>query len=287
MALANGRAMRCLFLVAMVTGAVAACARPESQLPLNIPFEYREGLIWLNVGAPGGSENLVFLLDSGAARSVFDTHTARRLGLRPTVPVKVRGVRAETDGFLTEAVAVRVGALRFKTGFLAVDLGRLSDACHRRIDGLLGADFFRGRILQIDFAAQQLRVLPATAASIASQVLPLRTRRGALCVQVRVNGHEARWARLDTGYAGALQWATGQIDLANSRRVVYIGLADVPVALTRATVRIGQESFDDVWIGLHEREIFPGEAGLLGNGLLSKFCVTIDGMNERVILEKR
>jgi hypothetical protein len=34
-----------------------------------------------------------------------------------------------------------------------------------------------------------------------------------------------------------------------------------------------------------KREIFPGEAGLLGNGALSKYRVTIDGIGKRLVLE--
>ena len=31
-----------------------------------------------------------------------------------------------------------------------------------------------------------------------------------------------------------------------------------------------------VQAGLHEREFFPGEAGLLGTGILSNFAITVD-----------
>jgi hypothetical protein len=37
--------------------------------------------------------------------------------------------------------------------------------------------------------------------------------------------------------------------------------------------------------GVHREQIFPGEDGLLGNALLSKFRLTIDQPGNRVILE--
>ena len=59
-------------------------------------------------------------------------------------------------------------------------------------------------------------------------------------------------------------------------------------AQTETTVGIGAHAFEKVPTGLHETAIFPGEAGLLGNALLSCFStVTIDGKAGRVILGPR
>ena len=41
-----------------------------------------------------------------------------------------------------------------------------------------------------------------------------------------------------------------------------------------------------VQAGLHEREFFPGEAGLLGTGILSNFAITVDAPGARLILRK-
>jgi hypothetical protein len=50
-------------------------------------------------------------------------------------------------------------------------------------------------------------------------------------------------------------------------------------------VQLGKKSFKAVTTGVHKEPIFPGEAGLLGNGLLSKFRLTIDQPGKRVIFE--
>jgi hypothetical protein len=44
----------------------------------------------------------------------------------------------------------------------------------------------------------------------------------------------------------------------------------------RTEVRIGDEHFAGVKTGIHQKSIFSGEDGLVGNGLLSQFRVTID-----------
>ena len=60
----------------------------------------------------------------------------------------------------------------------------------------------------------------------------------------------------------------------------------MPVPFARETVQIGRDRIDSVEVGLHKDEIFIGEAGLLGNGLLSRYVVTIDTRGGRVILSK-
>ena len=50
-------------------------------------------------------------------------------------------------------------------------------------------------------------------------------------------------------------------------------------------LRIGPITLDTVPTGLHRKAIFPGESGLLGNGLLAQFgVVTIDAKAGRLIL---
>jgi len=52
-------------------------------------------------------------------------------------------------------------------------------------------------------------------------------------------------------------------------------------------VQLGKQCFKAVTTGVHTEPIFQGEAGLLGNGLLSKFRITIDQPGNRVIFESR
>jgi len=50
-------------------------------------------------------------------------------------------------------------------------------------------------------------------------------------------------------------------------------------------VSIGSRAMDKVKTSLHGRALFEGEAGLLGNGLLSRFTVTVDWPNRQVVLD--
>ena len=68
---------------------------------------------------------------------------------------------------------------------------------------------------------------------------------------------------------------------------VAIALTKLNIPQSRTTVDLGGRTFRDVPTGIHRTAIFPGEAGLLGNGLLARFSiVTIDAKAGRLILQE-
>jgi hypothetical protein len=90
--------------------------------------------------------------------------------------------------------------------------------------------------------------------------------------------------RLDTGCDASLEWVfNGKQKWRTVRN--SIGLSGVSVRHINTSVQLGKQCFNAVTTGVHREQIFPGEAGLLGNGLLSKFRLTIDQPANRVILE--
>jgi predicted aspartyl protease len=265
-----------------LTGPVAVAATVEE-----FPVELRHGLLWVRVTVSQSTGPLNFLLDSGAAISTVNLGTAKRLGLNLGSRASVRGVGVATQGYWPTPFSAKAGTVSLPENCLAVDLSSLSDACGCGVDGLLGADFFIGRVVQIDFLAGEVRLLPSSAHAPDAEVLPLKKRRDVLRVPVRVNGGKTQWVRLDTGCASALEWVAAGARPALATAQVSIGLAEIstPVALT--TVQLGGTSYDEVPTGWHQTEIFSGEGGLLGNGLLTRFeRVTVDAKSGRLILEK-
>lgn len=267
--------------VAFARGEVAATS------PTEFPFEYREGLLWIKVAIPQSEQPLNFLVDTGAGVSAINLNTAKRIGLKLGQQVTVRGVDAMLTGYWQQQLSAKVGEVRLPREYLAVDLEKLSRSCAQPVDGLVGADFFRGRVVQIDFDAQKIRLLKRDQATRSDDALPLQLRSCGMRVPISVNGHDRQWVRLDTGCATPLQWVTSDVPDQCTHQMA-IGLAEISIPQTKTSVGIGQHQFSDVPTGLHEKAIFPGEAGLLGNGLLSRFAtVTIDAKAGRVILGKR
>jgi hypothetical protein len=170
---------------------------------------------------------------------------------------------------------------------LAIDLSSVSAGCPRKIDGLLGADFFRSRVVIVDFAASKIRLPGAAEIPPGSEVLSISSRNGAMCVKVCVGNCQPGWMRLDTGCNSAVQFAPaggGSSMLPGAS----VGLTTAGVRYVQADVRLGDERLAQVKVGVHSEPIFSGESGLLGTGLLSRFkSVTFDAPSNRVIFAKR
>lgn len=261
-------------------GGAQAAAQPSATA---IPFEYCEGLLWMQVQVPQSARPLNFLFDTGAGVSVINNDTARALGLKTGSRISVQGVHTTMTGHWPARLTVTAGDLVLPSEYLALDLSKLARSCGRPLDGLLGADFIQGRVVEIDFASRQLRFRDAVSLSKSDTVMPLKIGRDGFCVPVGVNAGEPQWMRLDTGCATALQWVTADLKTSAQSDKPAIGLAELAIPQAKTTVFFGGKRFDQVPTGIHRSAIFPGEAGLVGNDLLSRFkTVTIDAKSARL-----
>ncbi len=280
--------MRCRLCAILFCAAALARGHAAPVSLAEFPFEFREGLLWIKVNVPQSKEPLNFLVDTGAGVSVINLSTAKRIGLKFGRKVMVHSVQAMLTGYWQERMPAKVGQVELPREYLSVDLEKLSSSCERPVDGLVGADFFRGRVVQIDFDAQKIRLLKPEKKVKSDETLPLQLRPCGMRVPISVNGHKHQWVRLDTGCATALQWVTSDVRPEQCTRRMAIGLVEIAIPQTETTVGLGEHDFEKVPTGLHEAATFPGEAGLLGNGLLSRFStVTIDAKAGRVTLGKR
>jgi Aspartyl protease len=270
-------------LCTVVTLLLPLSAKSEAQREIH--FQYHGGLLWLKVDVTGKSEPLNFLLDSGASSSVIDLQTARSLGVHLGNRQVVYGVNGQGFAYRVNDLQAVCGGIPLPKSALAIDLRALSGSCRQPVDGILGVDFFRSRIVQIDFTQGKVRILEKCDPNLANcEILPIRMCNDAFCVPVRVAGNPAQWMRLDTGCDAALEWVASKIEKRRTNGS-SIGLTGLSVRRMNTSVQLGKQCFKAVTTGIHTEPIFPGEAGLLGNGLLSKFCLTIDQPGKRVIFE--
>lgn len=266
-----------------------AAAGTQASPTREIPFQFRDGFIWLQVSMSKNNEPLNFLLDTGASASVIDLSVARTLGLELGDRVSVFSVNSVTEGFWPQRLRAKSGPISLPKDYLALNLAKLSKSCSTPVDGLIGADFFNGKVVQIDFAARILRLLDAKEAKhVEGEILPLDMRRCGMRVPVGVDGGKPEWTRLDTGCASALHWVTSSVSPGTCTERIAVGVTEFSIPTTRSTVLLGTTKFADVPTDVHTKAIFPGEAGLLGNGLLARFAqVTIDTKGQRLVLTPR
>ncbi len=248
----------------------------------------RGGLIFLQVHPPQSSRPLRFILDSGASVSVLHLETARELGLRLGEAVPVSGVGSRVTGFWPVSMRSQIGEMCLPTKFLAIDLKELSMACAEPIDGLLGADFFEGKAVQLNFKESSLRILRAEEILPNERGIRLKRARNVMLVPVQVDGSITKWARLDTGCASALEWVEAKSNKRAVERRMSVGLATINQRTACQTVSVGSFTLTNVQVGLHEQAIFKGESGLLGTGFLREFgTVTFDYANGRLVLQTK
>lgn len=280
--------MRLRFCFLLILAVTSVLSEAGSNSASEIPFEFRDGLLWVEVREPRSEKPLHFLLDSGASVSVIDIATARLLKAKLGREVSVQGVQSEVQGFWRTKLNATAESVKLPTDYLAVDLSPLSGECKTRIDGLIGMDFFKGRVVQIDFKASLIRVSADRVSSSKSESIPIEFRSCGIRVPIIVNGIPNQWVRLDTGCVSGLQWVAPELQLeACQGKKAAVGLSAISITQTKSDVKIGNMSMNRVPTGVHSKSIFAGEAGLLGNGLLRKFDrVTVDLKRNRLYLEQ-
>ena len=95
----------------------------------------------------------------------------------------------------------------------------------------------------------------------------------------------ARSGCVDTGCATALHWVNRKVRAEGCATKLAVGLAELSIPQITTQVRLGEQLVEAVPTGLHRGDIFPGEAGLLGNGLLTRFgTVTLDTRAGQLLL---
>jgi predicted aspartyl protease len=278
--------MRFLLLFA-IFGCFLHAFAASADAATEIPMVERSGFIFVKVRVAGQGTPLNFLLDSGAGTSALSLRQARRLGCKFTNQRAIQDVQGFSTAYSIEGFTASVQNIPVPSSVLAIDLTPVDRAADGNIDGLLGMDFFRGRIVQIDYAAGKVRLLSRDEISTnGAQIVPLAAHRDALCVRVGVNGGNPEWMRFDTGCSSALEWAASRKSWPRKLANPSIAAAGGANHSIRTDVAIGSEHFSDVKTGLHDEQMFGGESGLLGNGLLSHLRVTVDADKSRLILKR-
>ena len=248
------------------------------------PFQFREGMIWVEVQPAHSSNVLHFIVDSGAQVSVINLRVARQLRVTDGVPAVVRGVKSGAVGYWPEYLKAHLGKTALPTDYLAVNLDELSQACHGDVDGLIGEDFFQQHVVRIDFTAREIRLLPSVTAEAGDIVLPMKTGGGRLRAPVTINSGKMQWFRVDTGCASPLQWVDQGTPPPFGPRQIAVGLSQVSMPLIQTSIRLGSIEFKDVQTGLQENRLFAGEDGLLGSGLMSRFSVVTIASSARCLI---
>lgn len=224
---------------------------------------------------------LQFIVDSGAGRSVVAKKTAAEFGLATSGTELVRTVNgtAKSSELTTTVLSLGPGSqsLRFPTRPLVMDLSRESRLLGSPLGGLIGMDFFEGRVVQIDFKASCLRVSPDEKPDPNSIRLPLSRGADGFFVPLKAKDVSLARVRVDTGCSRSLCWTPPEGAI---RGLWGNGKTH------NTAVHFGNLVVPEVPTDLYRRPLFSGEDGLLGTALLSRFeSVWLDTINRRIVFD--
>ena len=237
------------------------------------------------------NRRLLFLLDTGCTSTVFDVSLRDRLG----APKKF--VRAETAGNpvitqLFEAPEARLGpfSLRNSGPAAVADLKMPGLILGKEISGIVGINFLKDLILQIDFDSGRLALLPPSTAPEAEWGRPLPMtfdRHGMPRITATVLESIPVEFVIDTGLNG-----TGVIKVEIFDKILAeLKLKTVPIlAATAGGSATGREArIPSLKVGPFEyRDLIIGDGPMnhLGLGLLARHRVTFDFPNNTAYLKK-
>lgn len=264
-----------------------------------VPLTIRRDLLYLPARV-NGTQDLSFLLDTGFEMTMLHPKHIEAWALTPSGRVTIVGIAGRERASTYRGVKFQFGEMTFSPREVA---GLASDSRLRR-DGVLGSEFFRRFVVEIDLADRKVTLHQPNGYSYSGkgEIIPLRFIKATPIVHAvfASKGHEPVAARLeiDTGCDGALclgndfieahSWLRkGDSAATGARQGVgggaAIALGTVP-SLQLGNITIEKPKANFFVDGSPTAE---GRAGHLGMEILKKFRMIFDYRHNRLILEPR
>jgi len=158
------RTIRLSLLVLVLTVAGTSSAQRAAQstavAPVTIPFELVSRHIMVKVKI-NGSRPLSFVFDTGDKVGIVDSEVAKELGLKLEGQVHIGGAGADTlpGSYVKEATWSLLGLEGFSQPVsLTLPLGRMASRFGHDFDGIIGSDFIRQYVVEVDYQNRVLRL---------------------------------------------------------------------------------------------------------------------------------
>ena len=268
---------------------------------LRVPIELGNGHIFVRLQI-NDSEPLWFALDTGASASLIDSNSARRVGLQLSGQSTVVGAGGAVTGSRARNVSIRLAGVELGDRTLeTIPLDSLSAIEGRRIDGVLGYDFFHDFVLEIDYSGRYIKLSEPQGYRYRGhgEFIPFNLHSEQPYVHAKLELSEQTQVEgefvIDTGSSNSLMIAK---DFANKCGVLAsvksriesqsrgVG-GDVPTIVGRLQgIQLGRFHINEPITTFPNGEITaPGKAGNIGSKILRRFRVIFDYSRQRMILE--
>lgn len=268
-----------------------------SDIATEIPFKLQNGAVLIDVTLKGKGP-FTMGLATGSPHSSLDQATISAADYQANFTYDSRTFQYPV---FVQATGMEIGGLKINTLSMKVsDLSPYAQELGRPLHGILGYDFFKGRVVQIDYKQKVLRLLPKNtykarqkagvpASAAASVVVPMELVSEdpvPIVKEIAVNGVKFK-AMLDT-------WQN-------------LPLALTPAALKQLALPVAAEKtppqikpvdslqFAELKLTAPQAAWYSKGTGLdhglakygviVGAGFLSRYVVTFDYVNKLIVIE--
>ncbi len=276
--------------------------------PITIPFELANRHIILKVRI-NNSRPLAFVLDTGDKHAIVDLDRGREMGLNLEGAVRMQGAGAEvpTGAFVRNASFSVEGLEGFTQPVtLALPIGRLASRLGQDFDGIIGHDFIKNFVVEIDYPARQMKLHHRTTFSYKGpgESIPIKINlAGHPIIDAQVKPVEGEVIKgkfvvdIGSGLALALHSPTvrnHKLPGPNSRSIKALGAAGAGGSVSGQLGRVAELKVGSFIIQKPITLFAEDSAGafasseLVGNigaQVMNRFKVFLDYERERIILE--
>jgi hypothetical protein len=274
-------------LLAILAASCTSAQATKPQFPLSFPFDFENNQIFLKVGINDNAP-VWFIVDSGASANVVDAALAQKLGLKTegekqgtgagkgTVRVTfAKNVRFELPGLSSPSESAYV-----------IDLSGQPALQGREVGGILGYDFFRRYVVEIDYDAELLTLHDPDVFKYdgrgAEIPFELVKKTPHIPLKIKLNGRDAleRKVLVDSGSGDAVDDDLMAQSVNKLEVVGGVGLGqEFRTTVGRAeSVQIGPYI-------LKQPTGVSGGVALIGNEALRRFNIVFDYSRQKLYLE--
>ncbi len=167
----------------------------------SIPLEFLGAIPVVRVRVEG-SEPRPFLVDTGAGATVLGRRLAEELGLTSRGVLEARGAGGSESASFVEVRSLRLPGVEITNQTLVtVSLDQVAAATSFPLDGVLGYDFLSRFAVEIDYAAERLRLFAPETYRAGPQLVrvPLSLEANVPRIEGRIDDLPAGKFLLDTG----------------------------------------------------------------------------------------
>ena len=273
----------------------------------DIPFEINANKIYLRVQV-NNKGPLSFILDSGAAFDVLDEEQARALNVKLSDETVVRGagegsVRISAGSGVSLSLA---GLEIVKPNITILPIhSSISYNEGRDVDGLLGYDFFKRFVVEIDYAKNRLSIHEPKTYEYAGtgKIIPLEENKGhifinatlvladgrQLPVQLLVDTGARMGVMLNTPFVDANRLIDTTPQIIDSVISIGVGGSYRSAVARIKSLQLGPFTMKEPVVTLSRSKsgvlAGSGYAGIIGADILRRFKVILDYSRQRMIIE--